>query len=497
MAINSTSENAWSENMNEQYQLPKHVHIVPDKDLRFVEGAYVFDTNTTMNHTDHVVCMPHAGENFGNVSYFKLKLLCRKKGIRLSAYGHLNQFSEMGILADTVIAHPDNNRLNRLYRDSTTNCHVDRWLLPKVTNARYIEVYKMKHNSLNFLLSHGDCDPKWGEHVTDEVREKHALLIEAIDTISDDEVIEAMVWPDIFIRKSTWDIFHQLDLPNDVISCECKIGGGVAERVRPWLAAGNLPNVKGLDQSFQCDLLSKVGAHYMGIQFLASWLKNWMFVCSAGSANLFAIMPVKALFMYDFMFRNPSTETCLRGLSQRRYGDLGNEIPVFLPNALKISMARFMDTKKEMLLEAIEKLRECQYGVDRLPKNKTENVKGRETLLDHARSPVHHRPCIGATHSGCFENPSCGDSSRIELRVDRFDRILEASFQSQGCVINRAGGSMLMELLQGKSLQEAFALKQSDVLELLDSPLTPRRQICFLITYFALRRALGCSQENN
>ncbi|MDZ4847679.1 MAG: hypothetical protein SGI77_00150 [Pirellulaceae bacterium] len=349
--------------MNEHFSVPKNVHIVPDDQLRLVEGTYVFDINTRSDYEDHVVCMPHFGENHSNVADLKLKLLCRKKGIRLSTFGHLNQFSEMGILADTVIAQPGNGRLNKLYGDQISTCWVDQKLIQKVTDARFVEIYKMRCDSYNFLLSRGDCDPNWGKEVTAKFRKERALMVEAIETINDEEVIDAFVWPDIYIRQSTWDLFHELDLPNDMICSESKSGGPRREAVREWLMASRFPNVGSLDQEFQHNLLRKVGAHYMGIQFLASWLKNWMFVCMAGSANLFTIMPVKGLVMYDNKFRNPSTQTCLRGLACRRYGSLGNDIPVFLPEGSRSSLASYLDTKRDLLFESIAKLKECRYGI--------------------------------------------------------------------------------------------------------------------------------------
>lgn len=340
----------------------KHVHIIPDEQLQFYAGAYVYDITKQTSYTDHVVYTPHSGENFGNVGFLKLKLLCKKKGIRLSAFGHLNQFSEMGILADTVIAQPDDRLLSRLYRHQISHCHIDRKIIPQVTSARFIQGHHMSGSSHNFLLSRGNCAPLLGEQVTPELRERHALVIEAMDTIDDQEVIDSFVWPDIYIRQSTWELFHQLDLPKDVICCEAKLGGAFSGKVREWLRKSGLPKATGFEQIFQQKLLRKVGAHYMGIQFLASWLNNWMFVCVGGSANLFAIMPVKGIVMYDYWYHNTSTVPCLRGLAQRRYGSLGNEIPVFLTHRAITPVEKYLDSKKDLLMQSIERLSTCHYG---------------------------------------------------------------------------------------------------------------------------------------
>jgi nitrogen fixation NifU-like protein len=112
----------------------------------------------------------------------------------------------------------------------------------------------------------------------------------------------------------------------------------------------------------------------------------------------------------------------------------------------------------------------------------TQDQFGREALLDHARSPYHHGSCHRATHRGSFANPSCGDFAQVELGVDSTGRIVEAWFESEGCMITRAGGSILMEWLEGKSIEEAKQLRELDILNLLESPMTPRRQACLLMT---------------
>ncbi len=117
----------------------------------------------------------------------------------------------------------------------------------------------------------------------------------------------------------------------------------------------------------------------------------------------------------------------------------------------------------------------------------------KEDILDHAREPYHLGTCSSPTHVGRFVNPACGDFSQIEFRLDVNDRIEAAWFQSHGCMINRAGGSILTEHLEGMSLDEANRLSDQDVLNLLESQLTPRRRVCFLMTYYAFRDALSNS----
>lgn len=115
-----------------------------------------------------------------------------------------------------------------------------------------------------------------------------------------------------------------------------------------------------------------------------------------------------------------------------------------------------------------------------------------EHLLDHAESPHHCGSCPHATHRGEVANPSCGDWVRIELQVSG-NVIAEAWFQNRGCLISRAAASMLVETIEGKTAAEIAYWTPADMLRLFGTPLTSRRQVCCLLAYYALNRALGLS----
>jgi nitrogen fixation NifU-like protein len=52
------------------------------------------------------------------------------------------------------------------------------------------------------------------------------------------------------------------------------------------------------------------------------------------------------------------------------------------------------------------------------------------------------------------KNPSCGDEVALTLRLDG-ERIVEVGVTSRGCAISTASGSMLAELLRGRTRAEA------------------------------------------
>ena len=80
-----------------------------------------------------------------------------------------------------------------------------------------------------------------------------------------------------------------------------------------------------------------------------------------------------------------------------------------------------------------------------------------EHILDHYEDPFHRGKTAGATHAHEDKNPLCGDSVRFEMIV-RDDTVEKIVFDGHGCAISISSASMLTELLQGKTVEEAKAL---------------------------------------
>ena len=77
-----------------------------------------------------------------------------------------------------------------------------------------------------------------------------------------------------------------------------------------------------------------------------------------------------------------------------------------------------------------------------------------QTVLDHFRNPHNAGELPSATAMVEASNPVCGDVLRLSVRVES-GRIAEARFKSQGCVATIAAGSLLTDLLAGKTAAEA------------------------------------------
>jgi nitrogen fixation NifU-like protein len=111
----------------------------------------------------------------------------------------------------------------------------------------------------------------------------------------------------------------------------------------------------------------------------------------------------------------------------------------------------------------------------------------RENILEHYRHPRHAGTLENATHSHEEHNPLCGDVVRIDLHVNDAGIIDRVAFSGHGCAISQASASMLVELLEGKSLAEAKQIDKDDILEMLGIEIGPVRLKCALLSLKVLK----------
>ena len=113
-----------------------------------------------------------------------------------------------------------------------------------------------------------------------------------------------------------------------------------------------------------------------------------------------------------------------------------------------------------------------------------------EHVLDHYEDPYHRGTLETATHEDEGKNPLCGDVIQVSLRLDGDGKIQEAWFDGEGCVISQASASMLIEKIEGKTVEEAKEFTAGEMLELFGPQLTPNRQKCCLLSWRVLQSAL-------
>lgn len=113
-----------------------------------------------------------------------------------------------------------------------------------------------------------------------------------------------------------------------------------------------------------------------------------------------------------------------------------------------------------------------------------------ENILDHYENPYHRGTLAHPTLEHRGLNPLCGDEVCIQACLDGEGRLAEAYFDGQGCVISLAAASILMEEVEGKTLQEVKKMDRQDMLDLLGIPLTTMRVKCAMLPLRTLDKAI-------
>ena len=81
-----------------------------------------------------------------------------------------------------------------------------------------------------------------------------------------------------------------------------------------------------------------------------------------------------------------------------------------------------------------------------------------EIILDHYKSPRNKADLSHLSDENLHENPSCGDSIKLEVLVGDDGRISSVRFDGHGCAISTASASLMSERFTGKTPDEAREL---------------------------------------
>ena len=80
-----------------------------------------------------------------------------------------------------------------------------------------------------------------------------------------------------------------------------------------------------------------------------------------------------------------------------------------------------------------------------------------ETIMGHNRAPRNFRVMEGADGQARGNNPLCGDSLDVYVRLDG-EELADVAFHGDGCAISRASASMMTDAVKGRTRDEARAM---------------------------------------
>ena len=114
-----------------------------------------------------------------------------------------------------------------------------------------------------------------------------------------------------------------------------------------------------------------------------------------------------------------------------------------------------------------------------------------EKVIDHYENPRN----VGKFNendedvgTGMVGAPACGDVMRLQIRVSPDGVIEDAKFKTYGCGSAIASSSLLTEWVRGKSLDEAGAIRNTEIAQELSLP--PVKIHCSVLAEDAIKAAI-------
>ncbi|MDR3289069.1 MAG: iron-sulfur cluster assembly scaffold protein [Peptococcaceae bacterium] len=114
-------------------------------------------------------------------------------------------------------------------------------------------------------------------------------------------------------------------------------------------------------------------------------------------------------------------------------------------------------------------------------------------VMEHFSNPRNAGKISRPDGEGIVGNIKCGDQLTIYIKVEG-DRLSDVRFLVFGCAASIATSSMTTELVKGKTIAEAMAVTEQDVIDALDG-LPPVKHHCSNLAVSALRLAIQDYEE--
>lgn len=121
-----------------------------------------------------------------------------------------------------------------------------------------------------------------------------------------------------------------------------------------------------------------------------------------------------------------------------------------------------------------------------------------EKVIDHYTNPRN----VGTLNkenknvgTGLVGAPECGDVMRLQIEVNDENVITDAKFKTFGCGSAIASSSLATEWLKGKSIDEALAIDNMDLVEELALP--PVKIHCSVLAEDAIKSAINDYRVKN
>lgn len=82
-----------------------------------------------------------------------------------------------------------------------------------------------------------------------------------------------------------------------------------------------------------------------------------------------------------------------------------------------------------------------------------------DIIMEHSMNSYNKRKLEECDLCKMGHNPNCGDEIELQIKLDG-DKIKDMSYTGHGCAISQSSTSVMIDLLKGKSIEEAKNLIQ-------------------------------------
>ena len=119
-------------------------------------------------------------------------------------------------------------------------------------------------------------------------------------------------------------------------------------------------------------------------------------------------------------------------------------------------------------------------------------------VIDHFENPKNvgsldkNSPNVG---TGLVGAPECGDVMKLQLKLNIDGLIEDVKFKTYGCGSAIASSTMFVEMLKGKTIEEAKQVKDKDIAEALELP--PIKLHCSVLAEDSIKKAIENWEEKS
>ncbi|PSH03729.1 MAG: Fe-S cluster assembly scaffold IscU [Acidobacteria bacterium] len=122
-----------------------------------------------------------------------------------------------------------------------------------------------------------------------------------------------------------------------------------------------------------------------------------------------------------------------------------------------------------------------------------------DKVLDHYTNPRNVGTMdknANEVGTGLVGAPECGDVMKLQIRINAETKVIEdAKFKTFGCGSAIASSSLATEWVKGKTVDEALAIKNTDIVKELSLP--PVKIHCSVLAEDAIRAAISDWKKKN